>query len=157
VPSLARSRRCRVQLAVTVLVTALGCPSDDDGQDDGPLACVDVDADGCAPLYAPTWDNVFAMTLTPDCTTGGLSCHASADALGAAEHGLFFADPEGARALLLEDRGDATFVVPGDPSCSQLVIRLVTEDTVKRMPPGLMLSPEETCSVMQWVEMGAMP
>jgi hypothetical protein len=142
-----------------MVVTALGCPAGDDGgdEDDGPLPCVDVDADGCAPLYAPSWDNVFEMTLTLDCATGGLSCHGSADALGAEAHGLFFADPDGARALLLEDRGEETFVIPGDPSCSQLVIRLVTDDTVKRMPPGLVLSSEETCSVVQWVAMGAMP
>lgn len=144
-------------LALPLVVTALGCPADDGGEDDGPLPCVEVDADGCGPLYAPTWDNVFSMTLMPDCSTGGLSCHGSADALGAEAHGLFFADPEGAHALLLEDRGEETFVVPGDPSCSQLVIRLLTDDTVKRMPPGLTLSAEETCSVAQWVAMGAMP
>jgi hypothetical protein len=137
-----------------VLVTA--CPQDG-GDDDGPVACVDVDADACAPLYAPTWDNVFAMTLTPDCATGGLSCHASADAQGAALDGLFFADADEARALLLDDRDESTFVVPGDPSCSQLVARLATDDTIKRMPVGTSLSAEEICSVAQWVQMGALP
>lgn len=140
---------------LVVVVTA--CPQGDGGDDDGPLPCVEVDADGCAPLYAPTWDNVFAMTLTQDCATGGLSCHANADAQGAELDGLFFADPDEARALLLEDRGESTFVVPGDPSCSQLVARLVTDDTVKRMPPGTTLSDEEICSVAQWVQTGAMP
>ena len=98
-----------------------------------------------------------AMTLTPDCATGGLSCHASADAQGAALDGLFFADADEARALLLEARGESTFVVPGDPSCSQLVIRLATDDTVKRMPPGTTLPAGEVCSIAQWVQMGAMP
>ena len=136
---------------------ASACPDDGGDDDDGPLPCVDIDADGCAPLYAPTWDNVFAMTLTTDCATGGLSCHGSEDALGAELHGLSFADANGANALLLEDRDASTFVMPGDPSCSQLVVRLATDDTVKRMPPGTTLSEGEICSVAQWVAMGAMP
>jgi hypothetical protein len=154
---LQRARACGGRFVAGVIVAlATACPQDDGGEDE-PLPCVDVDADACAPLYAPSWDNVFAMTLTPDCATGGLSCHASADAQGAELEGLFFADPDGARALLLDDRGDSTFVVPGDASCSQLVIRLATDDTIRRMPPGTTLSAEEICSVAQWVQMGAMP
>jgi hypothetical protein len=140
------------------LVTA--CPGDDgteDSGDDGPLACVEVDAEACAPLYAPSWENVFEMTLMPDCATGGQACHASADALGAEEHGLFFADPESSLAILLEDRGESTFVTPDDPGCSQVVARLATDDAVRRMPPGLTLSDEEICSVAQWIAMGASP
>lgn len=141
------------------LACVIGCPQDDgdDDDDDGPLACVEIDADTCAPLYSPTWANVYSMTLTTDCATGGLSCHASADALGAAEHGLFFADMDEARALLLEDRGDATFVDPGDPGCSQVLARLRTDDVIKRMPPGSMLLDTEICSIEQWIANGAEP
>ncbi|HET6585752.1 MAG TPA: hypothetical protein VFG69_19975 [Nannocystaceae bacterium] len=149
-----RVRACCV--AVVGLACVLGCPQGD-GDDEGPLACVDVDPDGCAPLYAPSWSNVYSMTLTTDCATGGLSCHASADALGAEQHGLFFADMDAARSLLLEDRGDETFVDPDAVGCSQLVARLKTDDTVRRMPPGSMLSDTEICSIEQWIAMGAMP
>lgn len=143
--------------AVLALACVLGCPQDDGDDGGGPLACVDVDAASCAPLYPPTWANVYSMALTTDCATGGLSCHASADALGAEQHGLFFADEDEARALLLEDRDDATFVDPADPGCSQLLARLKTDDVIKRMPPGSMLLDTEICSIEQWIAMGAQP
>jgi hypothetical protein len=138
------------------LACVLGCPQGD-GDDDGPLACVDVDPSGCAALYSPTWANVYSMTLTTDCATGGSSCHASGDALGAEQHGLFFADMNEALALLLEDRDDATFVDPDSPGCSQLVARLKTDDADRRMPPGTMLLDTEICSIVQWVANGAEP
>jgi hypothetical protein len=143
--------------AVLGLACVLGCPQDDGGDDDGPLACVDVDADSCAPLYPPTWANVYSMTLTSDCATGGLSCHASADALGAEQHGLFFADMDDALALLLAERGDATFVDPDDPGCSQILARLKTDDAIRRMPPGSTLLDTEICSIERWIANGAEP
>jgi hypothetical protein len=120
-------------------------------------ACIDFDADACAPLYEPTYENVFAQTFTMKCATGGSACHANAQALGAAKHGLEFSDAANAHALLLQDLGDATFVHPGDESCGVLTVRLRTDDDAKRMPTGSMLIDTELCSVLQWIANGAMP
>lgn len=140
------------------LLAIAACDDDSGDDDDGALpACIEVDPAGCAPLYPPTFDNVYAQTLVPDCSTGGGACHANAEALGAADHGLRFTDPTTAHALLVEDRGDATFVRPGDASCGVLTVRLRTDDDVLRMPTGSMLIDTELCSVLQWIENGAMP
>lgn len=136
------------------LAVVIGC--DGGHTEPEPPACVDIDATSCAPLYPPTFDDVLARTLTPGCATGGGACHASATALGAEEHGYFVDDADLTHARLLEDRGDATFVVAGDAACSQLVVRLVVDDDDLRMPPGSELSAGEVCSVAQWIEQGAM-
>jgi len=155
-----RSRRAGSVSALGLVTLVAGCPDDGDegdGDDDGSLACVDVDPDGCAELYPPSWDRVYTDTLVNKCATGGLSCHGSADAEGAALGGLFFAEPSAAHALLLEDRGEESYVIPGDPDCSLLVIRLATDDPIRRMPPGSTLQDGEICSVAKWIAQGAMP
>lgn len=143
-------------MAALALVAALcGC---DGGADDGPTeapACVDVSPSTCAPLYTPSFDEVYTRTLMPSCATGGGSCHGNADATGAEAHGLFIDDAEATHARLLQDRGDATFVVAGDAACSSLVVRLLVDDDVLRMPVGASLSEGEICSVAQWIENGA--
>ena len=146
------------------LLGALGaiCACDDDDGDSSDDAaslpdCIDYDVDACAPLYEPTYANVFAQTFRLDCATGGSACHANADALGAVDHGLAFADADAAYSLLVQDLGDATFVHPGDASCGVLTVRLRTEDDALRMPTGSMLEPTEICSVLKWIDAGAMP
>src|SRR5688500_11262663 len=143
--------RSRSPIAAVLGVLGLfaGCDGDDEGGTDDAAAlpeCIDYDAAACAPLFEPTFANVFAQTLTLDCSTGGGACHADAAALGAEGHGLHFADAATAHALLLEDRGDATFVRPGDASCGVLTVRLRTDDDALRMPTGSMLSDTEICS-----------
>jgi hypothetical protein len=120
-----------------------------------PPACVEIDATGCSPLYPPTFDDVLTRTLVPSCASGGGSCHANASALGAADHGFFVDDTDATHARLVEDRGDATFVVAGDAACSQVIVRLLVDDDDLRMPPGSQLSATEVCSVAQWIEQGA--
>ncbi len=145
---------------VGVLGAIAACDGDEgEGSDDAAALpeCIDFDAAGCAPLFQPTFANVFAQTLVNDCATGGGACHQDADALGAAEHGLHFADAATAHSLLLEDRGDDTFVRPGDASCGVLTVRLRTDDDALRMPTGSMLMDTELCSVLQWIDAGAMP
>lgn len=128
-----------------------------DGGDDEPQApaCVEVDPQGCAPLYSPSFDEVFTRTLMPSCATGGGSCHGNAQASGAAAHGLFVDTADDTFTRLLEDRGDATFVIGGDAACSPLVVRLLVDDDALRMPVGSALPAGEICSVAQWVDSGA--
>ncbi len=159
------SSSCRWQLwrvlaARGVCVLAASSPiacdgnADDTDEPEAP-ACVEVAPESCTPLYTPTFDEVFARTLTPSCATGGGACHASATATGAAANDFFVDDADATFARLLEPRGDATFVVAGDAACSSLVVRLLVDDTTLRMPLGTVLSGAEICSVAQWIEDGA--
>ena len=57
--------------------------------------------------------------------------------------------------LLLGQNGAAPRVIPGDPSCSLVVERMVSEDPKQLMPPGSMLSEAERCVIVQWIQDGA--
>ncbi|MBC8069146.1 MAG: hypothetical protein IAG13_12500, partial [Deltaproteobacteria bacterium] len=61
------SVRLRVRAGVLGCVGMItGCNGDDGGDDDGALPeCIEFDATACAPLYQPTYANVFAQTLQP--------------------------------------------------------------------------------------------
>lgn len=110
--------------------------------------CVEVD-DTCAPLYEPTFDNVYTNTLQPTCGVAGGGCHSSEGA----QAGLVFDDPDDAYEALTA--GDSPIVTPGDPSCSLLIIRLEQSDPDDAMPPGSPLDAAERCAVAQWVAAGA--
>jgi hypothetical protein len=145
-------RRTRAMASLWLLVaTSAGCPDDDDGAP----ACVELD-EGCAPLYAPIFEQVYAETLAPRCSVEGVSCHANPDALGG-RGGFWFDDPEGAYDLLL-DAGpdDGSWVIPGDAGCSPLMQRLESDDPFFVMPPGS--QPMEAgvrCSIARWIDAGA--
>lgn len=141
-----------------MLATAVVACGGDDGSDDGEAAlpdCVDYDVDACAPLFAPSFDEIHTRVLVPQCTGGGSACHFDADALGAEANGLALLDADAAYAGLLEDRGDATFVTPDDARCSALFVRLVVEGDRRSMPPGAPLADGERCSIAQWIAGGA--
>lgn len=104
----------------------------------------------CAPLYTPTFDQVFTRTLKPTCALSGASCHASEGAMG----GLVLADADGAYAALLGQNGARTRVVAGDAACSLIIERLDATDA-NVMPPGAPLADAERCAVAQWIQNGA--
>lgn len=118
--------------------------------------CVKVSTD-CAPLYPPTFDQMFTNTLHKTCGSAatGSSCHAASGMMG----GLVFANESQAYQLLLET--SPTFgvkrVIPGNPSCSLVVEKLESSDPKFQMPPGAPLSAEERCSIEQWIANGAAP
>jgi len=118
-----------------------GCPSAD-----APPACVTVDT-ACSPLYAPTFDNVYNNTLKAGCGSQLSSCHA-ANGAGV----LALPDPAVAHGELLDGR-----VVPGDPGCSELVVRTGAPGKDYQMPPGsgASLTAAERCSLILWIEAGA--
>jgi len=119
-------------------VALAGCP------EDGPPACVAVET-SCTPLYAPTFDNVFNTTLKNGCGSGLGACHSAG---GAGEMSL--ATPEAAHASLLDGR-----VTPGDPGCSEIIVRTAAPGKSYQMPPGIDLGAAERCSLIQWVAAGA--
>lgn len=120
--------------ALIVAVAALaGCGGDD---------CVEVST-SCTPQYEPTFDQVYANTLSPSCAIAG--CHGGDVGQGGLAMG---ADPDAAYRALLG------YVTPGDPGCSVVVEHLEPEG-FGDMPPGITLSEEERCSIRQWIANGA--
>jgi hypothetical protein len=59
-------------------------------------------------------------------------------------------DPATAHASLLAGR-----VKPGDPGCSEMIVRTTSPGTDYEMPPGAPLRDPEQCSLIQWVAAGA--
>lgn len=124
---------------LVVMSTALaGCP------DDAPPACVAVET-SCTPLYTPTFDNVFNNTLRNGCGSALSACHS---ANGAGEMSL--ADLQTSYDSLLDGR-----VAPGDPGCSEIIVRTAAVGKDYQMPPATTLSASERCSLIQWVQAGA--
>jgi hypothetical protein len=113
--------------------------------------CVTGLSTACAPLYPPTFDQVFSRTLAPTCAQPGGVCHASTGVQG----GLLFITPDDSYALLLGESGSAPRVVPGNPACSLLVERIYATDPDKLMPPKAPLSDAERCAIVQWIAGGA--
>ncbi len=122
-------------------VVAAGC------SDPPTPACVDVDLT-CQPLYAPTWDNVYANTIVRTCASGGGACHAAVGAQG----GLVLEGDHAAYAALT---GPRAYVVPGDASCSQMIERIYSPSAALLMPRGARLSDPEACAIARWVAAGA--
>ena len=122
------------------MLTALaGCP------DEAPPACVTIDTT-CTPLYQPTFDNVFEMTLEGGCGGTNNACHSRTGRKG----NLSFEDPATAHAGLLAGR-----VKAGDAACSEMIVRVTSHGTDYEMPPGAPLSESAQCALIQWVEAGA--
>jgi hypothetical protein len=144
---LLRAARFVAALAVTLSVAA--CTGAGSGE-----ACV-TDAPGlagsCAPLYTPTFDQIYTRTLVTTCAQPGSVCHSTAGVQG----GLFFASEDSAYRLLLGEDGAPSRVTPGDPGCSTLIERLDASDPTQLMPPGAKLPDAELCAIVQWIQQGA--
>jgi hypothetical protein len=116
--------------------------------DDPPPTCLTPPVDTtCSPGYVPTFENVYNNTLRMGCGAMRSACHSAG---GAGE--LSFADQATAYTELM--RGH---VKPGDPSCSELIVRTSSPGEDYQMPPGDPLTAEARCALIQWVQLGAMP
>ena len=117
-----------------------------------PAACVNDVKTDCSLLYdPPIYQTIFDNILHRTCAIGMGSCHTSDVAMG----GLVFEDADVAYALLLGQMGARQRVVPTDPACSFLVVRLESTDPNYVMPKGSRLSDEAICDVVQWIAQGA--
>ena len=112
-------RRGSARAALALLFCGVGCNGETSA--DGVPECTDValDVEGCSLLFQPTFDNVFDQVLKPTCGKEGGACHGDSEALGAM-NGLVFEEIDGAYDNLI----DGGYVTPGDPICSELVVRL---------------------------------
>jgi len=114
--------------------------------------CITVDT-SCSPLYEPTFDNVWNDTLKGNCGSTNSSCHAAGG-----QGFMSLADEDTAYDSLL---GESHFdpprarVVPGDPSCSLMIVRTDSPGASYQMPIGTPLQAAERCALIQWVACGA--
>jgi hypothetical protein len=123
-----------------LLALVAGCP----GGDELPM-CITVDAT-CAPLYTPTFTNVYTMTIRPSCGATNNACHSASSPGG----GLSFADEQTAFDGLTRGR-----VTAGNPGCSEMIVRTHSAGKDYEMPPGAPLSASTQCALLQWVQNGA--
>lgn len=146
--------------ALSLCAAACGDDDADGGEPGGPAAgmdappaCLDALELDCAPTFAPTFERFFENQLSSTCGgagTGG-SCHAEGG-LG----GLVLDDADAAHAALLDDgREGGALVLPGDPECSPLMMRLESDDPMFVMPVGGKLDEGARCAVRQWIANGA--
>ena len=126
-------------VAALAMAPLAGCTSDP------PPSCITVDTT-CAPLYAPSFDNIYTMTLRDTCGSAQSSCHSAAGHQG----GMSFQDESHAYAALLAGR-----VMPGNPGCSKMIVRTDSPGAAYQMPPGDPLSEAARCALIQWVQAGA--
>lgn len=112
---------------------------------ESPPSCLAVET-ACGPLYpTTTFANVYSMTIVRQCGADKGSCHsASGDA------SLSFASEQEAYDGLL-----SAYVTPGDPGCSELVVRTSSPGKDYQMPQGSPLIESEQCALRKWVEAGA--
>ncbi len=121
---------------IAALVTGSGCETP-------PPECTTRTLDtACQPQYQPTFQNVFSNTIAADCGSSRGSCH------GPNGEGGSFANATQAYQALVAN------VKPGNPECSELIVR--THDTGEdySMPPDSPLSESERCALLQWVIAG---
>lgn len=132
-----------------------GDETEADSGDDPIPECIDYDLTGCSALYPPTFDQVWTQTFANGCAEFGGACHAQDDAAGAVR-GMTFIDPQTTWDHLMMDGMSGPLVVPGDPLCSPLFVRLATDDPAIRMPPGAApLGTTTLCSIGTWISDGA--
>jgi hypothetical protein len=125
----------------------LACSPDAEQQPD----CLDSVSTDCSPLYPPTFDNVFTNTLSQKCATTGGSCHGPDGQKG----GLTFENADDAYQGLLGLDGSRARVKPGDPRCSEMIVRIDSPGKDWEMPPGKPLTAQERCAIRQWIAAGA--
>lgn len=131
-----------MRIALCALLVFLVACSDDEPE---VPACVEL-AQACEPLYEPTFDNAYDRTFSRTCSGVGSSCHGPAGGQG----GLTFDGADAAHSYLL----GSGLVVPEDPSCSPLQVR-IEGGGAGVMPPGALMSQAERCAIQQWIEQGA--
>lgn len=125
-----------------------------------PAACGDVGVSecgtpydsACAPLYSPTFANVFSRTLKPSCGLPGANCHGG----DGAKAGLAFVDEQRSYELLLGTADGRARLASGAPQCGVLPARIGSMEPERVMPPGRPLSGPERCSILLWIAQGAL-
>lgn len=146
-------RRAPAQgLSTRVIAAWVGCLfvacSSGDEAPQGPVSCsASLDAE-CSPLYEPTFSEIHRRTLVTTCAEPGTACHSSQGQRG----NLDLEDIERAYESLMDP--EYRRVIPGDPACSLLMVRL-NHPGRSVMPPGAPLSEAARCTIAAWIREGA--
>ena len=98
----------------------------------------------------PLYSTIYREIIQPQCTAGS-SCHSADAAMG----GLVLANADDTYDALLGVKGGTKRVVPLDPACSPLMLRLTSRDPNFVMPKGSRLSEPAICDFVQWIKQGA--
>jgi hypothetical protein len=109
----------------------------------------------CSLAIEPTYPAIFDNLLLKTCgsPTTGTSCHGPNGLKG----GLVLSDMNRAYDYLLGHVDGRARVLPNDPKCSIIELRLESSDPKFRMPPSDMpLSEGLRCAVRQWIQNGAL-
>ena len=117
-----------------------------------PPTCVEnLNVDCTVLLHSPpVYSKIYPELIQPQCAIGS-SCHGANGAMG----GLVLATADEAYEGLLGTKGGTKRVIPGDPACSPLMVRLESHDAKIQMPPGNRLSEPALCDFIQWIKQGA--
>jgi hypothetical protein len=145
--------RDRVARAVLVLATMFitQCSGGDDGTPTDAATCVENLNMSCRALHdPPIYSKIYPEIIQPQCTAGS-SCHSGDAAMG----GLVLANADDTYDTLLGLKGGTKRVVPRDPACSPLMVRLHSRDPNFVMPKGSRLTEPELCDFVQWIKDGA--
>lgn len=143
-----RSRLGRL-LVATMVVLGSSCGSDVDPR---PACLSQVDVQGCTPLYPAEFPVLFSQVLSVTCASAGTSCHGDLGRMG----GLAFVTESDGYAALLGTSGGKSRIVPGDPACSEMMVRLDLPGHSWSMPPGAPLDERARCSIRRWIADGAL-
>lgn len=135
---------CTVVAALLAVAPSCGA-----GNDPMPECLADIDVDGCLPLYPAEFPVIFSQVLSVTCASSGSSCHGAMGQQG----GLVLVDEAASFAALLEDPDSR--VEPGNPACSELMVRLDKPGHTWSMPPGTALDERARCSIRRWIAAGA--
>lgn len=130
-------------VATTAAVALGGC-----GDSGEQPRCVTVDP-ACTPRYEPTFPNIYDNTLRDSCGSQSGVCHSAQGRRG----GLSLESSDVAYAQLTAEGGGR--VIPGDPACSEMIVRLHGDGEDYLMPPGAPLPAADRCAIEQWIAGGA--
>jgi hypothetical protein len=143
-------------LSFALLASALSlicCGGDDSNvQQHPPPACAEdlnVDCDALS-FDPPVYSRIYRDIVLPQCALGS-NCHGTDAAMG----GLMLVNADDTYDMLLGHRGGTKRVLPSDPKCSPLMVRLESRDPNFQMPRGRRLSEPELCVFVQWIKHGA--
>jgi hypothetical protein len=128
------------------------CSGGDDNGPSPPPPCVEnLNVDCIKLLYEPpTYSNIFTQSIQQKCSLGS-SCHSADGAMG----GLVLVNADDTYEALLGLKGGVKRVLPRDPKCSPLMVRLASRDPNYVMPRGAPFAAEELCDFVHWIKQGA--
>jgi hypothetical protein len=131
-------------------VLASACSSDNSTTTGEPTCLAEAQSTDCTALYAPTFDAVFANTLSGTCAAR--ECHRAPNPTG----NMALDEIETAYTnLLAKSSTGEPRITPGDVKCGKVIVRLETPGESYSMPPGRQLPATELCSIRQWIANGA--